>query len=232
MAEYTIELRKIESHGKVFNFDYDFYTDDEQMKAEFEKKFTDYYFFDEIGFETVARFKHNLRSKLNLIMPYYKQIYRTELEAQKIDFLLNKDLREEFIRTVDNEYENIGKNTGISKGKTDSNSKNTSTGKTTTSESRLDNGVADVNLRNLTGMMGVDDSSSVAGMESNTSSSELNTNSNDSGNNKTEEKTVLISQGNIGVTSSAELLEKWRSVIINIDRQIIDECRDLFMLIY
>lgn len=232
MAEYTIELRKIETQGKIFNFDYDFYSDDEQMKSEFEKKFTDYYYFDEIGFETVARFKHNLRSKLNLIMPYYKQLYRTELEAQKIDFLLNKDLREEFIRTVDNEYENIGKNIGISKGKTDSNSKNTSSGKSTTSESRLDNGVADVNLRNLTGVVGVDDSSTVAGTESNSSSSELNTNSNDSGNNKTEEKTILISKGNIGVTSSAELLEKWRSVIINIDRQIIEDCRDLFMLIY
>ena len=232
MAEYTIELRKIETQGNVFNFDYDFYSDDEQMKSEFEKKFTDYYYFDEIGFETVARFKHNLRSKLNLIMPYYKQLYRTELEAQKIDFLLNKDLREEFIRTVDNEYENIGKNIGISKGKTDSNSKNTSSGKSTTSESRLDNGVADVNLRNLTGVVGVDDSSTVAGTESNSSSSELNTNSNDSGNNKTEEKTILISKGNIGVTSSAELLEKWRSVIINIDRQIIEDCRDLFMLIY
>lgn len=232
MAEYTIELRKIEKFGKVFNFDYDFYCDDESMKTEFEKKFTDYYYFDEIGFETVGRFKHNLRSKLNLIMPYYKQLYITELEAQKIDFLLNKDLREEFIRTVDNEYENNGTNSGTSKAKSDSNSKNTSNGKSTTSESRLDNGVADVNLRNLTGVVGVEDTSTVAGTESNSSSNELKSNSNDKGNNKTEEKTVLISKGNIGVTSSAELLEKWRSVIINIDRQIIEECRDLFMLIY
>lgn len=232
MAEYTIELRKIETFGKVFNFDYDFYCDDESMKSEFEKKFTDYYYFDEIGFETVGRFKHNLRSKLNLIMPYYKQLYITELEAQKIDFLLNKDLREEFIRSVDNEYENNGTNSGTSKVKSDSNSKNTSNGKSTTSESRLDNGVADVNLRNLTGVVGVEDSSTVAGTESNSSSNELKSNSNDKGNNKTEEKTVLISKGNIGVTSSAELLEKWRSVIINIDRQIIEECRDLFMLIY
>lgn len=232
MAEYTIELRKIEKFGKVFNFDYDFYCDDESMKTEFEKKFTDYYYFDEIGFETVGRFKHNLRSKLNLIMPYYKQLYVTELEAQKIDFLLNKDLREEFIRSVDNEYENNGTNSGTSKVKSDSNSKNTSNGKSTTSESRLDNGVADVNLRNLTGVVGVEDSSTVAGTESNSSSNELKSNSNDKGNNKTEEKTILISKGNIGVTSSAELLEKWRSVIINIDRQIIEECRDLFMLIY
>ena len=50
--------------------------------------------------------------------------------------------------------------------------------------------------------------------------------------NNTTEKTVFISRGNIGVTSSAELLEKWRNVMINIDQMLIDECRDLFAMIY
>ena len=51
-------------------------------------------------------------------------------------------------------------------------------------------------------------------------------------NGKTVEKTDLQSQGNIGITSSAELLQKWREVLINIDEIIIEECRDLFMRIY
>ena len=46
------------------------------------------------------------------------------------------------------------------------------------------------------------------------------------------EKTKLSSKGNIGITSSAELLEKWRKVIINIDDLIINECSDLFMQVY
>ena len=29
-----------------------------------------------------------------------------------------------------------------------------------------------------------------------------------------------------------ELLERWREVLINIDQMIIDDCKDLFMLIY
>ena len=63
----------------------------------------------------------------------------------------------------------------------------------------------------------------------NTSTIEGNgTNKSDRTNNQKEE-TTLISQGNIGVTSSAELLEKWRSIMINLDEIIIDECRDLFM---
>ena len=48
---------------------------------------------------------------------------------------------------------------------------------------------------------------------------------------ETETHTVT-GKGNIGVTSSAELLEQWRNVLINIDKMIIDECRDLFMLVY
>ena len=46
------------------------------------------------------------------------------------------------------------------------------------------------------------------------------------------EKTSFLSQGNIGVTSSAELLDKWRQVIINIDQLILNELEDLFLDIY
>ena len=47
-----------------------------------------------------------------------------------------------------------------------------------------------------------------------------------------EQVRTYLSQGNIGITSSAELLQKWRDVLINIDEMIIEECRDLFMMIY
>ena len=44
--------------------------------------------------ETVGRFQHRLKTKLNKIMPYYKQLYETELRSKDIDFMLNKDLIE------------------------------------------------------------------------------------------------------------------------------------------
>ena len=53
-----------------------------------------------------------------------------------------------------------------------------------------------------------------------------------SGNEKSVEKTELISQGNIGITSSAQLLKEWREVLINMDKIIIESCNDLFMKIY
>ena len=96
-----MELNKVEKYFKVFNFDYDFYIDNENIKRKFEEKFIDEYFFHEIGTETVFRFQHRLKTKLNKIMPYYKQLYQTELEAKNINFLLNKDLVETFERSID-----------------------------------------------------------------------------------------------------------------------------------
>ena len=70
MAKYTIELYQMirDKDFKLFDFDYDFY--EEEAKAKFEEKFIDTYMFHEIGFETVLRFKHNLKARLNIIMPY------------------------------------------------------------------------------------------------------------------------------------------------------------------
>ena len=218
--KYTIELRTLlkDECFEIFSFDYDFYTDDEEIKKNFEKKFKDHYLFDEIGSETVARWKHQLKSRLNMIAPYYRQLYETELKSKKIDFLLNKDLREEFERTVE------GIETSNSQGT--ASGTNSGDSKTNSKVSNLDNGVASVSMDrgDLTG-------------ESEEQSTQTNTMNSSTAmeNQKTDrqiERTVFTSQGNIGVTSSAELLEKWRSVLINIDQMMIEECRDLFMMIY
>ena len=209
MAKYTIELDTLlqDENFKLFDFDYDFY--EEEAKEKFEEKFIDNYAFYEIGCETVKRFKHNLKSKLNLIMPYYKKLYETELASKDINFLLNKDLKETFIRDI--EGNDTSNNVSSTVAKSDSLSK----------ESYLDNGNADLSL-----------SDGLTGVSSNGSTGDTQSKSDSTASNKSTEKTELISQGNIGITSSAELLQKWRDTIINIDKMIIDDCNDLFMQIY
>lgn len=210
MSNYTLELRHIHQTFKVFNFDYDFYTDSDIIKSKFEQKFIDEYFFHEIGQETVARFQHRLRTRLNKIMPYYKQLYDTELAAKDINFLLNKDLTETFERVVTGESSSINDLTVSDQGETNN------------KESNIENGNASLELEN--------------GSLTNVSKTSLNNNTNSNNtsrdNTNQNEITTLKSQGNIGITSSAELLEKWRSVIINIDQMIIDACDDLFMQVY
>ena len=210
MSSYTLELRHIHQTHKVFNFDYDFYTDSDIIKSKFEQKFIDEYFFHEIGQETVARFQHRLRTRLNKIMPYYKQLYETELAAKDINFLLNKDLTETFERVVTGESSSINDLTVSDQGETNN------------KESNIENGNASLELEN--------------GSLTNVSKTSLNNNTNSNNtsrdNTNQNEITTLKSQGNIGITSSAELLDKWRSVIINIDQMIIDACDDLFMQVY
>ena len=210
MSKYTLELRRIHQTHKVFDFDYDFYTNDETIKYNFEDKFINEYYFNEIGFETIHRFKQRLRTKLNKIMPYYRQLYQTELRSKDIDFMLNKDLEEVYERVLE------GSNTSMN----DVTVNNNSTSDVL--ESNIDNGNASLELEK--------------GSLTNVGKSTLNDNttSSNSVNDTTNqtEKTKLSSKGNIGITSSAELLEKWRKVIINIDDLIINECSDLFMQVY
>lgn len=210
MSKYTLELRRIHQTHKIFDFDYDFYTNDETIKYNFEDKFINEYYFNEIGFETVGRFKQRLRTKLNKIMPYYSQLYQTELRSKDIDFMLNKDLEEVYERVLE------GSNTS----KNDVTVDNSSTSNVL--ESNIDNGNASLELEK--------------GSLTNVGKSTINDNtkSSNSVNDTTNqtERTKLSSKGNIGITSSAELLEKWRKVIINIDDLIINECSDLFMQVY
>lgn len=209
-AKYTLELNRIKP---VFDFDYDFY--DNEFKCDFERKFIEHYYFHEIGFETVARFKHNLMAHLNKKMPYYTQLYKSEIASQNLDFLLNKDLKETFTRELSGSDSLTGSNTDTStiSGSGSDNSK----------ISAISDGVSKASLED----------GYLTGVTNNTSSNTATTNG--SGTNKSDrintqkEETTLISQGNIGVTSSAELLEKWRNIMINLDEIIIDECRNLFM---
>ena len=207
MASYTLSLYSLEN-AKTFKLftDYDFYL--EENKKNFEKKFFDRYFDREIYSKNPFVFRRALLGKLNLIMPYYKQLYQTELEAKKINFLLNKDLKEEFIRDIENRAEGSATSTGTTTGESTNIFSDTPEGQISNIEKFMSNGT--INKDNGT--------------------TENNSSSNSTG--KTTEKTSFLSQGNIGVTSSAELLEKWRNVIINIDDLILNELEDLFLDIY
>ena len=172
--------------------------------------------FREIGQETVSRFKHQLKTLLNIRMPYYKQLYETELKSKDINFMLNKDLKEEFLIEVENE------SSGIST--TDGTSSSQSTGENENKffdspQQRVNN--LDEYFTNVT-----KDTT-----DSNVNSSVSNTNETTSTAKSTQKQTNL-SQGNIGITSSAELLQKWRDVLINIDEMIIQECDTLFMQVF
>lgn len=97
MANYTIELYKIIKSGvNIFPNNYNFYS--EEHKKEFEEKFIKHFFFREIGFETIERFKFSLETMLNEIYPYYQHLYNTTI--YEYNPILNYDVDEEITREV------------------------------------------------------------------------------------------------------------------------------------
>ena len=217
MARYTTELRDIDNCiCYLFPKGFPFYTDSEELRVNFIQKFFDEYMFREIGFETEERFKRSLLGKLNKIMPYYTQLYHTELESKNINFLLNKDLVETFEREVSGSSEI---NSNATTNTTGTSSANNNEMLYDTPNTRID----DMTKYPTQGSQGENNA---------TSSSNATSTNNQTGENTQTEKTSLISKGNIGITSSAQLLKEWREVIINIDEMILNDLEDLFILLF
>ena len=195
----------VRSNYDLFDFSYNLY--DNSLKQYFEEKFKQHFFLYEIGFETVGLFKQQLQMTLNDIYPYYKQLYETEIRSINIDFMLNKDLKETFIR------ETIGEGTNVV------NSTQTSTTNSSSNDLMTSHDTPQNRVDDLDKFM----SSAQKSKSSNENSNTGNANTTSTGNTKSTDKTELISQGNIGITSSAELLQKWRDVLINIDQLIFND---------
>ena len=207
MSKYTLELRYIyeDENFNLFDFPYNLYNND--LKPWFEEKFFQHFMFYEIGFDTIGMFKQRLMSKLNDIFPYYKQLYETEIRTKGIDFMLNKDLKESYVREL------------TSNSNSNQESNVTSNGLSTAGQLTPSLIANSQKIDKFMDSAQKDNSSS-----NSTSTGESNGNS--------KEQYSLISQGNIGITSSAELLTKWRETLLNIDLMIFEECNDLFMQIF
>ena len=226
MSNYTIELRFLNNPPmtSLFDFQYDYYmkglvSDEvyEQKKKEFENKFLEFYYFDEIGYKTPDRFKQRLKNYLDMGFKKWQERYNTELEVQKqnINFLLNKDLIEE--RTTE----------GNATGTATSTSTNTSNINSTSNNKNTVNDTPDTRFTSTENF-----ASSITNDESTTNSSNtINGETTNRSNQNSNVNERFTSKGNIGVTSSAELLEKWREVIIDIDNEIIEEADKFFMQI-
>lgn len=224
MANYTMTLAEMVNNPltPIFPSSYPFYTDDEQIRKSFENKFISHYLTREIGFETPFQFNQMLYAKLVVNMDYWKKLYETELKSKDINFLLNKDLVEEFTRELTGTQNTNDTST------TQSNQSENGISSSLTKNSSVNDGVASAKLQDgyLTNISSGDTTST--GSSSASGSARVTGNRD----NQERETTRLVSQGNIGVTSTAELLQKWRECIINIDKLIIEECKDLFMQIY
>lgn len=213
------------SKSKIFD---DFPIFDEAYRGVLEQKILRHYYTREIGFETVALWKLKLNTKMNEIMPYYNQLYKSEL----IQFnpLYDIDLTRDYKR--DTKGENSGENsfTGRDEGSATSSS---------TDESTSWNKFNDTPQG---GLQGIDSDTYLTSATKVTNESEnksgsthdnFTRNSGDYSNNMTglEDYIEHISGVNGGLSYSKRLKE-FRDTFLNIDMEIIKDLKDLFFYLW
>lgn len=217
MAKYTVELGKLIESGFDLGLDkYPIF--DEEYRRPLNNKILRHYWFREIGFETAELFKRYLNQTLAEIMPYYNQLYKSEL----IEFnpLYNVDKTEDAKTVLDGNVDSTSHadDSGHSKTKTDH------TGVfSDTPQGQLTIGNIKGNVYATTA--DIDDDLGETWSEGHADGS---------GNVKTDDITTYarhIYGKEAGYTYSKMLME-FRETFLNIDMLIINDLRDLFMQIY
>ena len=251
MAKYTVELREIcESYvsprtldvekiidvarPKIFSFNYPIF--DVSYKPILEKKILLHNYTREIAHETYGLWKLKLNTKLNEIMPYYNQLYESEL----LEF--NPFYDTELNRTYDRKNEESGTTSANTKGS----SKSINSGSNNSTQNDFDNsldmysdtpqGAIDnletgkylSNARKLTSDGGSTTESNSNDTTDNTSNVE-NLGSRDITN---LEEFLESVKGKQSGKSYSELLKEYRKTFINIDLMVIEELGELFFTLW
>lgn len=236
MSKYTIQVRFIcetcakltESSGfndieDILNKSWsnifsDFPIFDEQYRPELCKKILRHYYTREICCETVGRWKLFLSDKMNNIMPYYNQLYQSELLKIQPLVSVDKSVTHEGSGSETKTTNRDGIN--ISRSRTDG-STDTWSYYSDTPQGGINGLDSNDYLTNATHNTGVDGTSSA--LNGKTSDTETGTgNRSDIYVDK-----VLGYDGN-----QSEMLLKFRETFLNIDMMIIDELKDLFFTLW
>lgn len=230
-TKVTLELRDVlasyDENGqpfKLWDFDYPSYYKNE-AKTAFEQKVIDHYLFHQIGVETVARFKHNFKTRIREIMPYYIQMYKSVEIMDGIDDPFgNVDITETFEQT--------------SSGTSSGTSSSTETGEKTDTKTAGENTERRFSNTPQGSINNIDDYMTEATREDKDQTETIesdgtitNTGSSESENSGTVKHT-LTRKGNQGVNTYAHDMIEFRQSFINVDMMIIGALHDLFLLVY
>lgn len=253
MSKYTTEVRFIcenstglsESEGannvdsildkcwnKVFNFDFPIF--DENYRQVLCKKILKHYYTREIAHETVGRWKLALNAKLNEIMPYYNQLYKSELLEFNPFYDVDLTRSREGSGTSNRTSNNTEINTGTSKNvSSDSGTNNTVTLNrySDTPQNSMDTqGIADsVPLTTVT-KVNEDNTTTNASTDTLTRNDSKTGNGRENINNT--DKYIEKVKGKQGTENYSSLLKKFRETFLNIDMMIIDDCSDCFFTLW
>lgn len=178
---------------------------DENYRSILNTNIIDYYYFREIGFETVAQFNHYLNNKMNIIMPYYNKIYIATLK--EINPLNNYNLTEKYEKI----YEGTGNNTTNDSSNSDS------------LNAFSDTPQGNVSNNEITELNYLSEATQNKANYKNLSTSNMKNNA--------MENYIKNTSGTQGIPES-EMIKKYVDSLLNVDKMVIDELSDLFMKVW
>lgn len=253
MSKYTTEVRFIcensaglsESEGannvdsildkcwnKVFNFDFPIF--DENYRQVLCRKILKHYYTREIAHETVGRWKLALNAKLNEIMPYYNQLYKSELlefnPFYDVDLTRSREGSGTSNRTSNNTETNSGTSKNVSSDSSTSNTDTLNRFSDTPQNSMDTQGIAD--SVPLTTVTKVNEDNTTTNKSTDTLTRNNTKTGNGTENINNTDKYIETVKGKQGTENYSSLLKKFRETFLNIDMMIIDDCSDCFFTLW
>lgn len=203
MATFTMRLSDVwEQNRDVGLFHYPIFR--EAYRGGLNRKIMDHYWNQEIGMETPNLFVLAVKRRMNEIMPYYNQLYSSEL--LKIDPLLTVDI------LTETDSEMTGTTTGT--GQTES-----------SNESKSRSVQSEFPQHQLAGDQDYATAAADSVSDGNTTAESTESSQNEA-TNSGKSRTSGI-QG-----YQSDMLIRYRETFLNIDLMVIDELRDCFMAIW
>ena len=239
MANYTMTIYEIMEDKVLYPDgilpkDYPFYTNDTKIKKEFDELFLNHYMTSEIGFETVYRFQQAFKAKMMLIIPMMKQRWELYQDWEKdLDYLYDTNNYTD-TRTIDTTGSGTSKVINSDNSSVNSTSRGSSDSNTEVKGSDTNNGVALINASegNMTSNSITTNESTNEGTSTTTSNSSGTSDSTSSNTGRSEEVFKHDEKRTSLMYPSADLVVKRRELLFDLNREIIEQCRDLFMMIY
>lgn len=253
MSKYTTEVRFIcensaglsESEGadnvdsvldkcwnKVFNFDFPIF--DENYRQVLCRKILKHYYTREIAHETVGRWKLALNAKLNEIMPYYNQLYKSELlefnPFYDVDLTRSREGSGTSNKTSNNTETNSVASKNVSSGSGTSNTDTLNRFSDTPQNSMDTQGIAD-NVP-LTTVTKVNEDNTTTNESTDTLTRNDSKTGNSTENINNTDNYIETVKGKQGTENYSSLLKKFRETFLNIDMMIIEDCSDCFFTLW
>lgn len=218
--------------NKIFNFDFPIF--DENYRQVLCRKILKHYYTREIAHETVGRWKLALNAKLNEIMPYYNQLYKSELlefnPFYDVDLTRSREGSGTSNRTSNNRETNSGTSKNVSSGSGTSNINTLNRFSDTPQNSMDTQGIAD--SVPLTTVTKVNEDNTTTNTSTDTLTRDDSKTGNGTENINSTDKYIETVKGKQGTENYSSLLKKFRETFLNIDMMIIEDCSDCFFTLW